>query len=71
MSYRTIIELIAATTTATGLTVRADEDLQFLTKKVGKSRMLSSLRCLLRVHQFHGDWNYTLLTGLTAQSNDR
>jgi hypothetical protein len=22
-------------------------------------------------HQFHGDWNYTLLTGPTAQSNDR
>jgi hypothetical protein len=29
VSYRTIIELIAATTTTTGLTVRADEDLNF------------------------------------------
>ena len=70
VSYRTIIELIAATTTATGLTVRADEDLHFYEK--GRKVSDAELAAVpLTRHQFHGDWNYTLLTGLTAQSNDR
>ena len=70
VSYRTIIELIAATTTATGLTVRADEDLHFYEKGRKVSDAELAVVPLTR-HQFHGDWNYTLLTGLTAQSNDR
>jgi transposase len=70
VSYRTIIELIAATTTTTGLTVRADEDLNFYEKGRKVSDAELAAVPLMR-HQFHGDWNYTLLTGPTAQSNDR
>jgi hypothetical protein len=70
VSYRTIIELIAATTTTTGLTVRADEDLNFYEKGRKVSDAELAAVPLMR-HDFHGDWNYTLLTGPIAQSNDR
>ena len=70
VSYRTIIELIAATTTTTGLTVRADEDLNFYEK--GRKVSDAELAAIPLVrHDFHGEWNYTLTAHPIVQSNDR
>jgi hypothetical protein len=58
-SFRTIIQLIAATTTTAGLTVRAELDLNKYPKGVNISdAQLATVR-LVR-HAFHGDWNYTI-----------
>jgi hypothetical protein len=58
-SYRTIVQLIAATTTDTGLTVRAELDERKYPKavKVTDDQMAS---IHLSRHSFHGDWNYTI-----------
>jgi Rhodopirellula transposase DDE domain len=59
-SYRTIVQLIAATTTKAGLTVRAELDENKYPKGVKVSdAQLASVN--LRRHAFHGDWNYTIL----------
>ena len=57
--YQTIVNLIAATTTKTGLEVRSeiDEGTYQKGRKVTDAQM-SSLR--IRRHRFHGDWNYTI-----------
>jgi len=58
-SYRTIVQLIAATTTETGLKVRAELD----EKKYPKGAKVSDAQLAavnLRPHPFHGDWNYTI-----------
>lgn len=59
VSYQTIVQLIAATTTKAGLTVRSELDTNLYPKgrKVADADM-SALN-LLR-HTFHGDWNYTI-----------
>lgn len=58
-SVRTIIELISATATATGLTIQADYDPSWYPKGVKISdQQLAALP--LRPHDFHGEWNYTL-----------
>jgi transposase len=63
-SLRTVIELISATTTATGLTIQADYDSNWYPKGVKISDAeLAALR--LTPHDFHGEWNYTI----SAQSN--
>jgi len=65
VSYRTIIELIAATTTTKGLTIRAEADLT--TYETGTKVTDAQLAAVpLTNHDFHGDWNYTI-----AQSNPR
>jgi hypothetical protein len=58
-SFRTIVQLIAATTTTTGLTVRAELDENKYPKgaKISDAQMADIQ--LLR-HSFHGDWNYTI-----------
>jgi hypothetical protein len=58
-TYRTIIELISATTTETGLTIRAERDTEHYAKgvKVTDAEMLA---LPLTRHDWHGDWNYTL-----------
>jgi hypothetical protein len=58
-SVVTIVHLIAATATTTGLHVRAEIDMGKYPKgvKVPEQEM-ANLR--LRRHPFHGDWNYTL-----------
>ncbi len=64
-SYRTIIELISATTTATGLTIRAEADTNhYETGTKVTDKELAAIP--LERHDFHGDWNYTI-----AQSNSR
>ena len=58
-SYRTIVQLIAATTTDAGLKVRAELD----EKKYPKGVKVSDLQMAdinLTRHSFHGDWNYTI-----------
>jgi len=65
VSYRTIIELISATTTASGLTIRAVEDRNFYETGTKVSDAQLAAVPLTR-HEFHGDWNYTI-----AQSDSR
>ena len=56
---RTIIELIAATTTDSGLTVQAAYDPTWYQKGVKiTDRQMTELP--LRPHHWHGEWNYTL-----------
>lgn len=64
-SYRTIIELISATTTATGLTIRAEADTNhYETGTKVTDKEIAAIP--LERHHFHGDWNYTI-----AHSNAR
>ena len=58
-SYRTIVQLIAATTTDTGLKVRAELDENKYPKGVKVSDAEMAAVNLSR-HAFHGDWNYTI-----------
>lgn len=58
-SYRTIVQLIAATTTDTGLKVRALLDEAKYPKGVKVTdTQLAAVN--LTPHTFHGDWNYTI-----------
>jgi hypothetical protein len=65
VTYRTIVELISATTTTKGLTIRAEEDLNYYETgtKVTKAELAA---VPLTPHDFHGDWNYSI-----APSNSR
>jgi hypothetical protein len=58
-TYRTIVELIAATTTSAGLRVDADLDTGHypLGQKVTDAELAATP---LRRHDWHGDWNYTI-----------
>jgi hypothetical protein len=63
-THQTIVDLIANTTTATGLTVHATLDtadypigIKYTDKQVAALP--------LSRHDFHGEWNYTLLPGDT------
>ena len=64
-SIRVIVELIAATTTKTGLTVQADYDPNWYPtgQKITKTDYAT---IPLPPHHWHGEWNYTI-----AQSNPR
>ena len=59
VSYRVIVNLIAATTTETGLQVEAELDTrEYPTKlKVSDAEMAT---VHLHPHRFHGEWNYTI-----------
>jgi hypothetical protein len=58
-SHQVIVATIAATTTATGLTVRAELDTS--TYQTGIQISQAQLDALpLTRHDWHGDWNYTL-----------
>jgi hypothetical protein len=58
-TYRTIVQLIAATTTEAGLKVRAELDEKKYPKGVKVSNAQLAAVNLIR-HAFHGDWNYTI-----------
>jgi Rhodopirellula transposase DDE domain len=59
---RTIIELIAATTTKTGLTVQASYDPSWY--PTGQKIPDADFEAMaLHRHDWHGDWNYTLMPG--------
>lgn len=65
VSYRTIIELIAATTTTKGLTIQAEADHNVY--ETGAKVTDAELAAVpLTAHDFHGEWNYTI-----ARSNSR
>lgn len=59
VSYQTIVQLIAATTTKAGLTVKSELDTNSYPKgiKVADADMEA---INLHRHEFHGDWNYTI-----------
>lgn len=52
VSHKVVVDLIAATRTATGLEVEARLDMR---------------RVLLERHEFHGEWNYTIRPTVTRQ----
>jgi hypothetical protein len=58
-SLRTIIELISATTTTTGLTIQAADDPNWYPTGV-KVTDAELAAVPLSPHEWHGDWNYTL-----------
>ena len=59
VSYLAIIQLIARTTTKTGLTVACQLDSNAYEKgiKVSDEEMVS---LSVKPHSFHGEWNYTI-----------
>jgi transposase len=59
VSYQTIVQLIAATTTDAGLTVRSELDTNSYPKGVKVTDAEINALNLLR-HNFHGEWNYTI-----------
>ena len=59
VSYQTIVQLIAATTTKTGLKVRSELDTNTYPKGV-KVRDVEMTALNIIRHDFHGDWNYTI-----------
>jgi len=66
ISHAVIVNLIAATTTPTGLRVRARLDRTRYPSGLTVSRdALDAVR--LRPDSFHGDWNYTILPTLSAK----
>jgi DNA-binding transcriptional ArsR family regulator len=59
VSHEVAVELIGATTTRTGLKVRAERDLGLYPTKIKVSdEDLAAVP--LRKHEFHGEWNYTI-----------
>ena len=58
-TLRTIIELISATTTQTGLTIQAAYDPQWYPTGV-KISDAELAAVPLSPHDFHGEWNYTI-----------
>ena len=58
-SYRTVVQLIAGTTTDTGLTVRAELDENKYPKGIKVSNAEFAAINLSR-HSFHGEWNYVI-----------
>ncbi len=59
VSYQTIVQLIAATTTSTGLKVHCDLDTNTYAKGIVVSDEEMAALQITRA-DFHGDWNYTL-----------
>jgi hypothetical protein len=65
-SHQVVVELIAATTTTTGLKVRAQLDQGYYPTGIKVTdKQLAAVP--LRRHDFHGDWNYTISP--TAQTD--
>ncbi len=59
VSHQVIVNLIAATTTRTGLRVKAALDTRrYQTARQIPDEVFARLR--IRPHAFHGDWNYTI-----------
>jgi len=59
VSYRVIIDLISATTTETGLTVRCELDTNLYPKGITvEDREMAAIN--LVPDDFHGEWNYQI-----------
>jgi hypothetical protein len=59
VSYRVIVDLISATTTTTGLTVRCEIDHNTYPKGITVSDIEMAALNIIR-NDFHGEWNYTI-----------
>jgi len=59
VSHDVIVDLIGATTTRTGLRVRAERDTNAYPTKITVSDAEMAALALTR-HAFHGEWNYTI-----------
>ena len=59
-SYRTIVKLIAATTTKSGLTVKVRLDKKKYKKGIEVPKDVLENLTILK-NEFHGEWNYTIL----------
>jgi hypothetical protein len=59
VSYQTIVQLIAATTTETGLTVRCELDTASYPGGISVSDAQMNQINIIRA-DFHGEWNYTI-----------
>jgi len=59
VSYRVIVDLISATTTTTGLTVRCELDSNAYPKGIAVSDQ-EMARLTITRDAFHGEWNYTI-----------
>ena len=58
-TYRTVVELTAATTTKTGLRIEADLDQGYY--PTGQKISETDFKNLpITGHEFHGEWNYTV-----------
>jgi hypothetical protein len=64
-TLRTIVELISATTTATGLTVQATYDPNWYPTGV-KINDAQLAAVPLEPHDFHGEWNYDIAQSISA-----
>jgi hypothetical protein len=63
LTHATIVNLIGATTTSTGLRVRCMLDRRDYPKKIVVSdNQMATIN--LVPHKFHGDWNYTIKPGI-------
>lgn len=59
ISHQAIVQLIASTTTRSGLVVRAALDpKRYHTQVKVRDEQLAGVR--IKLHEFHGDWNYTI-----------
>jgi transposase len=60
-SHQVVVDLIGATTTRTGLTVRAEADTNSYPKGVKISDgQMAAIAAQLKADKFHGEWNYTV-----------
>ncbi len=59
LESRVVVNLIAGTTTRTGLTVRAELDNSVYQKGIKVTNREMKQLPIAR-HEFHGDWNYTI-----------
>lgn len=60
-SHQVVVDLIAATTTRKGLTVRAEADTNSYPRGIKVSAAeLAAIEPQLKRDNFHGEWNYTL-----------
>jgi transposase len=59
VDYQTIVNLIASTTTKTGLTVKVRLDTNRYQRGIKVSAEELS-RIVIEPHEFHGEWNYTI-----------
>ena len=61
-SHEVAVNLIAGTTTRTGLTVRAERDTSTYPRgiKITDREMKTLTAQYLTAHDWHGEWNYTI-----------
>jgi len=67
-SHQVVVDLIGATTTRTGLTVRAEADTNSYPKGIKISAgQMAAIAPQLKPNKFHGEWNYTVAPAATGK----